>query len=177
MVVYTWDQTRKLSANNVKPVNEPGEVQHLMVEMSDGVRLSTYVYFPAGEGPWPVLLTRNPYPSPRESLGEIARVFNRYGYAVVVQEVRGTGHSEGEWDPFANDRKDGLDTLEWLTQQVWMDGNIGMYGHSYLAFTQWIVADQLPQPLAPSQIKAQLEWFDHHLKGKPYPHQKGVIYS
>jgi predicted acyl esterase len=55
--------------------------------MADGIKLMTHVYFPKGDGPWPVLLTRNPYPSSTASLGEIARIFTRYGYAVVVREV------------------------------------------------------------------------------------------
>ncbi|MFC5568437.1 CocE/NonD family hydrolase, partial [Rubellimicrobium aerolatum] len=43
-----------------------------------------------------------------------------------------------------NERQDGIDALRWLVSQPWQDGNIGLYGGSYLGFTQWIVADILP---------------------------------
>jgi hypothetical protein len=54
------------------------------------------------------------------------------GYAVVVGDSRGTGYAEGLYDyynlnggPF-----DGYDTVEWLAEQDWCDGNIGMFGVS-----------------------------------------------
>jgi uncharacterized protein len=47
-----------------------------------------------------------------------------------------------------NERQDGLDTLSWLVGQDWLDGNVGLYGGSYLSFNQWILADRLP-----SQVK------------------------
>ena len=31
------------------------------VEMRDGVKLMTYISFPRGEDPWPVILIRNPF--------------------------------------------------------------------------------------------------------------------
>jgi putative CocE/NonD family hydrolase len=56
---------------------------------------------------------------------------------------RGTGTSEGTWEPFVNERRDGSDTLSWICRQEWA-GEIGLYGLSYLGFTQWMVADILP---------------------------------
>ncbi|MBO9609938.1 MAG: CocE/NonD family hydrolase [Paenibacillaceae bacterium] len=112
--------------------------------MRDGVRLATHVYFPEGVGPWPVLLMRNPYIAPGVDVGEMYRIFTRYGYAVVYQECRGRGSSEGQWLPFANERGDGLDTLGWIVAQPWGDGNIGLMGGSYLSFAQLTMADALP---------------------------------
>lgn len=126
------------------PLHELGPYYVEHVTMKDGIRLITHVWLPEGEGPWPAILVRNPYVDggydPDPALVQLAR----YGFAVVCQECRGRGNSEGEWTPFVNERQDGLDTLEWLKLQPWMNGSIGLYGGSYLSFTQWIMADALP---------------------------------
>lgn len=114
------------------------------IAMSDGVKLMTKIYFPEGEGPWPVILERSPYPQIQEVLDLTSKQFTKYGYVVVSQECRGKGESEGEWVPFENERRDGLDTINWIIEQPWMNGNMAMYGNSYGGFEQWILADSLP---------------------------------
>ena len=116
---------------------------HFQVAMRDGIRLQTQVYLPSGDGPHPTVLIRNPY-NFGNVFGFLCGVFVRYGYACVHQDVRGRMGSEGEWAPVVNERRDGLDTLAWLTQQPFQDGNIAMYGMSYLAAVQWSVADAMP---------------------------------
>ncbi|MBP2646273.1 MAG: putative hydrolase, CocE/NonD family [Firmicutes bacterium] len=123
--------------------NEEGETQEYMVEMRDGVKLYTRVFCPQGDGPWPVVVTRDPYQN--GSSTAMSKILVRYGYAVVQQDCRGTGNSEGVWQPFLNERNDGIDNANWVAKQPWSDGNIGMFGHSYGAYVQWIVADQLPK--------------------------------
>ncbi|RKP53003.1 CocE/NonD family hydrolase [Cohnella endophytica] len=127
-------------------MNEPGEinVSGFMVEMRDGVRLKTHVWLPRGEGPWSVVFLRNPYVDGGEIHDPDLMKLVHNGYAVVCQECRGRGASEGEWEPFVNERSDGLDTLNWILGQPWQDGNIGLYGGSYLSFNQWVLADELP---------------------------------
>ncbi len=122
---------------------EPARSETLTVAMSDGVELHTEVYFPEGEGPWPVILIRNPYNFPG-GFGFLASLFSRYGYVGIHQFARGRSPSEGEWDPFMNERNDGIDTLQWIVDQPWQNGNIGLFGASYLSMVQWAVADVLP---------------------------------
>ncbi len=64
----------------------------------------------------------------------------RRGYACVIQDVRGRWGSEGTYEPFVNEAKDGYETLDWVAAQPWCDGNIGMTGESYYGYTQWAVA-------------------------------------
>jgi putative CocE/NonD family hydrolase len=69
------------------------------------------------------------------------------GYACVYQHVRGRGRSEGTWEPFVNDERDGQDLMAWIRAQSWSNGRIGWIGDSYLAATGWTVAAEDPDGL------------------------------
>ncbi|MDP6064480.1 MAG: CocE/NonD family hydrolase, partial [SAR202 cluster bacterium] len=62
------------------------------------------------------------------------------GYACVVQDIRGRWDSDGDYYPFHPDVDDGFDTQEWVGQQEWSNGKIGMAGSSYLGLVQWLSA-------------------------------------
>jgi hypothetical protein len=121
-----------------------GEIKEYMVPMRDGAGLYTRVFFPEGVGPWPTVLIRDPYGKANPVMAMAARRFADHGYATVLQHVRGTAGSEGEWVPHKNERQDGVDALQWLIGQPWMNGNIGTYGVSYRGYVQLAIADQLP---------------------------------
>jgi len=112
----------------------------------DGVALFTKVRLPGGDGPFPTVLVRAPYPMD-PFLDWKCRVFNRHGYACVYQDTRGRGRSEGEWLPFEHEPDDGRDALAWIAAQPWCDGNIAMLGESYLGATAWAVLDDPPPEL------------------------------
>jgi hypothetical protein len=137
----------------IKPMNERKKKYfNVMIEMRDGVKLATDIYFPAGEGPFATLLIRTSYNKAAESeafqiCASKADTFNINGYAVVVQDVRGRGDSNGEWIPFFNEDLDGYDTVEWIGIQSWCDGNVGMWGISYLGFTAKMAARLNPPHL------------------------------
>src|SRR5215471_11510470 len=117
--------------------------------MRVGTILRANVYRPAGEGRWPVLLTRLPYGKDLplgSSILDPAQIARR-GYVVIVQDTRGRFMSEGEWVPFINEALDGVDTIEWAAQLPYSDGNVGMYGISYFGFTQWSSAVYQPSAL------------------------------
>lgn len=114
------------------------------VAMPDGTRLHTRVWLPEGEGPFPTLFTRVPYPMDAR-LDGLCATWTRYGYACAWQKVRGQGKSEGSWTPMLHERTDGQAALSWLVAQPWNDGNVALFGESYLAATQWFVADVLPE--------------------------------
>ncbi|MBB2944328.1 hypothetical protein FB565_004057 [Actinoplanes lutulentus] len=116
--------------------------QH-MVRMRDGVRLATDVYLPSPDaGPGPTILTRLPYDKCGEYtyMPRIAEYFTARGYRMVVQDVRGKFRSEGETLLFVNEAYDGYDTLDWVINQDWSDGEVGMWGDSYYGYTQWAAA-------------------------------------
>ena len=113
--------------------------KNVMIPMRDGTRLAANIYKPDAEGTFPVILTRTPYGKPGEWWAE-ARRYASAGFVMVVQDCRGRGDSEGEWDPFSHDPEDGFDTQEWVGDQSWCDGNIGTSGGSYVGWTQWASA-------------------------------------
>ena len=117
--------------------------------MRDGVTLRANIFRPAGEGPWPVLLTRLPYGKDLPlgaSIMDPAQVARR-GYVVIVQDTRGRFTSEGEWIPFIHEQEDGVDTVAWAAQLPYSNGEVGMYGASYFGFTQWAAAIHQPPAL------------------------------
>jgi predicted acyl esterase len=119
----------------------PAATQY-MVRMRDGVRLATDVYLPANPVSGPVVLTRLPYDKNGEYtfMSRVAAYFTARGYTMVVQDVRGKFRSEGETLLFVNEAYDGYDTLDWIVNQPWSDGVVGMWGDSYYGYTQWAAA-------------------------------------
>lgn len=116
--------------------------QENWIRMKDGVKLFARVVRPKENGRYPVILIRTPYKliDFTDSI-QVVPVFVRRGYIVVYNHVRGTGRSEGKWEPFKNERSDGLELIEWISGQSWCDGNIGTWGSSYSGYVQWCIAD------------------------------------
>jgi putative CocE/NonD family hydrolase len=115
------------------------------VPMRDGVALATNVWLPDSPGPFPALLVRTPYGKDDAGLygnPKLPDVFAlvEAGYAVVAQDVRGTSRSPGTFVPHTHEGPDSLDTLTWLAAQPWCDGAVGMWGGSYMGFSQWQAA-------------------------------------
>ncbi|GAA2130933.1 CocE/NonD family hydrolase [Actinomadura napierensis] len=111
------------------------------VPMRDGTVLRANVFRPAGEGPFPVVLTRHPYNKNSNFDGLLdTKTMVRAGYIVVHQDSRGRFSSDGEWLPWKYEREDGYDTIEWAASLPKGNGKVGMFGGSYLGSTQWSAA-------------------------------------
>ncbi len=136
--------------------------------LRDGTALVSDHYYPAGDGPWPTLLMRQPYGRDIASTVVYAHPvwFARHGYHVVIQDVRGRGGSEGDFYPFRHEGRDGAETIAWLRNHAASNGRIGMYGFSYQGATQLLAAAEQPEGLeciAPHMTAADLYhgWFYH----------------
>jgi putative CocE/NonD family hydrolase len=123
------------------PATAPPPVRDLNVgvAMRDGIRLSANVFRPAAPGRYPTVLLRTPYDK-GDDITPNFQSFVNHGYAVVVQDVRGRYDSAGVFEPINQEINDGDDTLNWIARQAWSDGNVGMYGGSYLGIAQWKAA-------------------------------------
>lgn len=108
----------------------------------DGVRLDADVYRPATSGRYPVLLMRQPYGRRIASTVCYAHPqwYAAQGYIVVIQDVRGRGTSEGEFDLFALEATDGAESIAWAAALPGSTGAVGMYGFSYQGNTQLLAA-------------------------------------
>ena len=119
----------------------------LKIPLRDGVRLNGTVYKPAGQtSPLPVIFTLTPYIA--DSYHDRAMYFARHGYVFVLVDVRGRGNSEGRFEPFANEGRDGHDIVEVLARQPWSNGKVTMWGGSYAGFDQWTTLKEFPPHLA-----------------------------
>ncbi len=129
------------------PQNEIRIVRHVEVPMSDGVKLYADLYLPAAPGKYPTIVTRTCYGVQRDGVHEAMIRFAQHGYAVVVQDVRGRYESEGTWEPFRDEGKDGYETIEWAATQPFSNGKVALQGGSYLGHNQWAAASKTPPHL------------------------------
>lgn len=143
------------------------------VELRDGVRIHVDVFRPAGADPVPVIVAWSPYGKGQGSSTSVMGVFGlvgldnaivsglekfegpdpaywcAHGYAICNPDVRGVIDSEGDsvlWD--RREGQDCYDLIEWLAEQSWCSGKVGMSGTSYLAVSQWFTAAEQPPHLA-----------------------------
>lgn len=153
--------------------------QHVAVR--DGARLAVTVYRPAngavasGER-LPVLFSFTPYLTRRiDASGAVVGTIERdtkrnrafvdlarYGYVVAVADVRGKGSSFGVRAAYADrlEGEDGADLVQWLAAQPWANGQVGMFGCSYVGGTQWATARNVPPAL--KAIFPQAAQFDSY---------------
>jgi predicted acyl esterase len=125
--------------------------EQMMIPMRDGTKLSAYVYFPPGDGPWPVLYEQR-YADlkgvgTRQGNARLAKA----GYVVCAENFRGAQKSEGTWVGYRalgwGQLQDGYDTVEWLAKQKWSTGKIGTFGSSQAGFAQNFLAVTRPPHL------------------------------
>ncbi len=116
------------------------------ITMSDGLHLSSNVYLPNDSiEKYPVILVITPYIADENHARGL--FFARNGYAFITVDARGRGNSEGEFIPFENDGADGYEIVNWISQQPWCDGNVGMLGGSYRGTSQWLTLKRFPEHL------------------------------
>ena len=128
------------------PVTRASEVRRdRTIRLSDGVVLRADVTLPRGRpGPFPVALTITGYGkgSPIGAVGGAGTsgLVSR-GYATVVVDDRGTGASGGTWDSWGpRTQADYREVLDWIVDQPWSDGRIGVTGTSYMGITSLFAA-------------------------------------
>ena len=119
------------------------------IPMRDKVELNATLYLPKiSDGSPPktsAIFTLTPYIS--DTYHARGAYFASHGYAFALVDVRGRGNSGGEFEPFANEPRDGYDVVEWFARQPFCDGKVAMWGGSYAGFDQWATAKEFPPHL------------------------------
>ncbi len=116
------------------------------IPLRDGVKLNATLYRPHEAGPLPAIFTLTPYIG--DTYHPRAMYFAQHGYVFLLVDVRGRGNSGGEFEPFANEGRDGYDVVEWIAKQPWCNGKVTMWGGSYAGFDQWSTLKEFPPHLA-----------------------------
>jgi len=129
-------------------------VEHQWIPMADGVRLAARLWLPedAERHPVPALLEYIPYrrrDSTRVRDDMMHGYFAGHGYACLRVDIRGSGDSEGiladEYLPSELD--DGVAIIDWISQQPWCNGRVGMIGISWGGFNGLQIAALQPPAL------------------------------
>ena len=136
---------------------------NLTIPVSDGITLDADMSRPDTSDPVPVLLSAHSYSKEDQYTDLIptgfshkrghmeagdGQFFARRGYIQVVLNVRGTGLSGGTYDNLGERTiQDICEAIEWLAEQDWCDDNVGMFGMSFFAIVQNMVAAKNPPAL------------------------------
>ncbi len=118
--------------------------------MRDGTVLYADVYRPDDDKQYPAIINRTRYK--KDDIPPVAGYFHSHlmagcGYNVVIQDVRGTGHSQGYSDPGVPQDDDGYDTVEGIAKMPWCNGEVGMIGESFHGYSQLCAARSHPPHL------------------------------
>lgn len=116
------------------------------IKLRDNVLLNATIYKPHNlQVALPVIFVVTPYTADR--LHARGKYFAESGYVFVIIDSRGRGASEGEFDPFMQEAKDGFDIVEFLSKQKYCNGKVAMWGASYCGYNQWATIKELPTNL------------------------------
>jgi hypothetical protein len=142
---------RKLPA----PRNEYVVERGLRTPARDGVVLAGDHYAPAGSGQGSgTILIRTPYGRGAPVAQLWGSTFAARGYHVLLQSCRGTAGSTGTFEPMVREAEDAQDTVAWLREQPWFNGDLATMGMSYVAYTQWALLAVPPPELRASVMVA-----------------------
>ncbi len=153
---------------------EPRVTDRVTVTVDD-VEIFVEYWLPDGEGPFPTIVHSTPYshldrPMQELNAGGDETFYVPRGYAYMVADVRGFGESQGCVEVWGeNEQADQADLIDWITDQEWSDGTVGMIGASYPGTTPMEAAVQAPEGLEAIVAVAGLTdpYYDWHYGGVP----------
>ncbi|WP_330603609.1 CocE/NonD family hydrolase [Mogibacterium timidum] len=127
-------------------------IENVWIPMADGCKCSARIWRPRTDVPLPTVFETQPY---RKRDGMRGRdepmygYFAGHGYNVVRVDMRGAGESDQcFYDEYLKqEQDDAIDAINWIAEQDWSDGNVGMMGKSWSGFNSLQVAARRPKPL------------------------------
>jgi putative CocE/NonD family hydrolase len=122
--------------------------EKVKIPMRDGINLGATLYRPEEEGRYPAIVFRTPYgKDDYDSSASFPAKAAKEGYLVFLVDVRGRYTSDGNFEAYRQEKKDGYDVIEWVGKSPHCDGKVGTYGQSYPGFVQWLALSQGPPSL------------------------------
>ena len=147
--------------------NEHYRITEQYFVMSDNIGLYTRIIAPRQKEKCPIVFIRNPYVLNHSGIPyDIEEcetdndygIFLKHGYAVVFQHCRGCGISEGICIPYSEEeRRDGLESLELIRKLSIYDGEIYLFGGSYLASVHYLYLSTNPQDVKAAALHIQTD--------------------
>ncbi len=137
-------------------------IKENQIVASDDVILNGDLYRPVCDNKVPVIIMRTPYGKHNINAVYDPLSIVRQGFALLVQNVRGRFESNGKFVPFENEREDVVQTIEWLCNQEWCNGNIYATGVSYEGFTAILAGmNEHTKGIAPIMASSNIhrDWF------------------
>lgn len=130
------------------------DIENIWIPMPDGVRLAARLWVPEGaeNEPVPTIFEYIPYRKrdfKRQRDAGMHGYFAGHGYACLRVDIRGSGDSEGILtDEYLElELSDGEAILQWIEDQPWSDGKVGMIGISWGGFNGLQLAARQPPQL------------------------------
>lgn len=114
----------------------------IIIKTSDNAEIALLVVRNSNiSKPLPTILHHTIYARHNDHLRALEAARN--GYVGVISYTRGKAWSTSELTPYEYEKTDVNQVIEWITQQPWSDGTVGMKGGSYTGFTQWAATKNL----------------------------------
>ena len=135
-------QTKKTESEDSKSIYNIQD--SVSVKTRDGAIISVIVVRKKGEErAKPVLLQSTIYVRDNERDIAALKESADNGYVGVIAYARGKRFSPDEINPYENDGNDTYDVIDWISKQKWCNGSVGMFGGSYVGFTQWAACKKM----------------------------------
>jgi len=132
------------------------------IPLRDGVKLRATLVRPDAPGRFPAIVYRTPYSQEKYAAeSEFPIKAARRGYLVFLVDVRGRYTSDGEFEAYRNEKRDGYDVIEWAAAHPRSDGRVGSYGASYPGFVQWLALSEAP-PHYTTAVPSMTPTSSHH---------------
>ncbi|MFK7772039.1 MAG: CocE/NonD family hydrolase [Saprospiraceae bacterium] len=136
----------KEPSKKVKTISENGKEyliqDSLLLKTSDGAEIAFLVVRDKKlTQPLPTILHHTIYT--RSNDFERAKLAAKNGYIGVVSYTRGKAWSSSEIIPYEFEGNDIYQMIDWIIEQPWSNGEVGMRGGSYTGFTQWAATKKL----------------------------------
>lgn len=178
-VINGRDSVQRIAFDLIRPNVEPGvKVPTIMVSSPYYNTNGRFSYNAAGtfvamhKTPWggplggPSGLAQTQFPEQYDEM------FVPRGYAVLLHDLRGSRNSSGcQSYGHRSEAEDAVDVINWVAQQGWSNGAVGMIGGSYDGTIANGAASMAPPALkAIVPIRAIDRWYDYH-------HFNGVLSS
>ena len=139
-------QTKKTKSEDLKSIYNIQD--SVSVKTRDGAIISVIVVRKKGEErAKPVLLQSTIYVRDNERDIAALKESADNGYVGVIAYARGKRFSPDEINPYENDGNDTYDVIDWISKQKWCNGSVGMFGGSYVGFTQWAACKKMHSAL------------------------------